>query len=272
MRAKAPIGAIIALACFSTFAQDRPDSCAIGSTEVHQSYRSYHVDGVTLSDGTITISIEDAGGKVIYESRFPVVRSDGRYIEWKYYGEMSYSMSRRVDDATVRTVPGMIASAKDVVRAIRRGRVSATHRPTIEDNYGCDFPFEDLSCTPAGNCCDTHDTCYWAFNCDAVSWLGLESTFCTACNVALVACIVNGTGGNGMPSTCCAAGNCGQPNPTFYFGGFGSGKDGGSEVMDREMVVAMSGGGGSFGDTPWGTIYYGGGNCTFPDGTVIPCS
>ena len=143
--------------CLSSMAQDRADSCVATNNEIHESYRSYYVDGVTRADGSIIVSIAQLDGKVIFESHFPVVKPDGRYIEWQYYGETAYSMSRRVDDTTTRTVEGMTTSAKDVVRAIQRGHVTGSHRAKIEDKYGCDFPFEDFSCTSAGNCCDAHD-------------------------------------------------------------------------------------------------------------------
>ena len=52
--------------------------------------------------------------------------------------------------------------------------------PRPEDNYGCDWPFEGLSCTAAGNCCDTHDLCFYANSCDVTSWLGfgLSGLYC----------------------------------------------------------------------------------------------
>ena len=259
--------------------------------QVQEHYRLYDLEGRTLSDGTISVTISGKDGVPVFESRF-IQKADGKYIEWEYRGETPYSMSRKVDRNTIRTVQGMTTMAKDIVRVIRRGRINPDqstwkHAGTdalkakmkVDDNWGCDWPFDDLSCTPAGHCCDEHDNCYAIFNCDALSWLGLESVYCQGCNVVLAACVVDassGAGLSGMPSECCFQNNCGTPRTGVYFGDIGGG--GGSEHTGPDNQYSSdpggSGGGGGWtwiGYTPWGSIGIGGGTCTFPDGTVLPC-
>src|SRR5205085_3924877 len=119
-----------------------------------------------------------------------------------------------------------------------------------------------------GNCCDQHDFCYALWGCDALSWLGLSSPMCTACNEAVVACITLNIFNNGQPSECCAAGNCGQPRPADYYGtptgivddpkswedlviGDGGGGGGGSGTMPGYMTYF----------TPYGSVSYGAGTC-----------
>ncbi|WP_437893462.1 hypothetical protein [Sorangium sp. So ce124] len=80
------------------------------------------------------------------------------------------------------------------------------------DNYGCDLPswvwFGD-SCGSNGACCDVHDACYAEHGCTASSWYWTwPGGDCDRCNGAVVSCIAFDNPG---PSSCCAAGNCGQP-------------------------------------------------------------
>jgi hypothetical protein len=238
--------------------------------EIREHHQAYDVEGVTLSDGSIQVSVLEPDGTAVFESHFPVVRADGRYLEWEYRGETPYSMSVRVDDKSSRTVQGMAGAAKDIVRAIKRGRVSGGRfKPETDDNYGCDWPFDDVTCGQHGNCCDEHDACYDTFRCSALSWLGLESPLCIACNVALVLCTEGPIGG---PSTCCAAGNCGQTRPSMWWGYFSDDVGGGEDIQYDEGGSGSSGSGGTLAVTPWGSVVYGGGTCLFPDGTIIPCS
>ncbi|HTD83113.1 MAG TPA: hypothetical protein VK648_04915 [Gemmatimonadaceae bacterium] len=178
---------------------------------VHEHFVSVDVDGVVLSDGSIHVTITETDGTAIFQSDFPVVKPDGRYLEWEYRGLQHYSMSRRVDRLTMRTLEEMVHSAKDIVRAIKRGHISnGKWVLKTNDQYGCDWPFDDLSCTTRGNCCDTHDACFETFGCNALSWLGLQSVICEGCNIALAACVATGEGSNNLPSECCAARVCGQ--------------------------------------------------------------
>lgn len=284
-------GILLALACVllcavPLFAQPERVPRLPIIDQIHETYVQYDVNGVTSSDGSIYVSIATKDGQIVFESRFPVIKADGKYLEWHYLAEPGFSMSRRLGPNAVRTVQGMTFAAKDIVKAIRRGHVDANGKfvpradsknfaVKADDNYGCDWPFDDMSCTANGNCCDTHDACYLVFNCDALSWLGLESPMCTACNEAVVACITLGIFNNGQPSECCAAGNCGQERPPNYYqsgGGFNLGNKTWEELFQGDG--GGGGGGGTIWElltTPWGQVIVGGGECWFPNGDCIPC-
>ncbi|MGA8807673.1 MAG: hypothetical protein WB973_07320 [Thermoanaerobaculia bacterium] len=234
------------------------------------------------------MAITAADGTPVFESRYPVEKADGKYLEWHYQVEPLLSKSTALDQNTVPKLNEMTVAAKEIVRMIRKGetpelpsRVTAQRRfvPRPEDNYGCDWPFEGLSCTATGNCCDTHDLCFYANSCDVTSWLGLGSAVCTACNAAVTACITAGIGTTGQPSYCCTTGTCGQPRPAdggdFGPGGGGS-IDPGHSIFNIDPDPGSNGsggGGGWFGSTTFGTsIWVNNGLCRFPDGTVVPCS
>lgn len=78
------------------------------------------------------------------------------------------------------------------------------------DSYGCDIPTYIVnSCGSKGKCCDVHDACYARNGCTASSWYWtIPGSPCDVCNGNVVYCI---TFTNPGPSSCCAAGNCGQP-------------------------------------------------------------
>jgi hypothetical protein len=249
--------------------------------EVRETYALYDIEGVTTSDGSMRVSIYNKSAELIFESRFPVKKADGKYFEWKYYPQPGYSMSRHLDPQATRTLRGMIYSAKDVVRAFHRGFVSPDGKTfgtprsgkfaiKALDNWGCDAPFESLTCTASGNCCDQHDDCYAIFNCDALSWLGLGSQFCTGCNEMVTLCITAGYNNSGYPSVCCYNGNCGQERPPGTIGGGGGGEC--CPIFDQDGYVGGGGTGGYPVWTPWGTIWVGyNGTCTFSNGITIPC-
>ncbi|CAF0978045.1 unnamed protein product [Adineta steineri] len=77
----------------------------------------------------------------------------------------------------------------------------------IRDNYGCDAVIS--SCGKKGKCCDNHDACYKKHGCTAISWFYLWGN-CQGCNMAVMGCAVANNPG---VSSCCSAGNCGQPRP-----------------------------------------------------------
>ena len=277
-------GVVCLLFAATLFAQDARDGSLVVIEEVHEHYATLDLDGVVMSDGSIRVTIAELDGSSVYVSRFPVVKADGKYLEWEYRGETPYSMSRRVDEIAVRTLQDMTRAAKDVVRLIKTNRVPGMDRPgqlavKVDDNHGCDWPFEALSETSAGNCCDSHDICYAAFRCDGLSWLGLNSYMCGACNLQLVACIGDADGSYGstfQPSECVSQGNCGQPRSANVWGNFSDVDLGGALNLELLPHDGSGGGGGvgSIHTTPWGQIHqgaYGPGTCRFPDGQVIPC-
>lgn len=209
-----------------------------------------------------------------------MLESDGKHLSWWYRDEQTYSNSTPITDTRVVTLRQMTIAAKDIVRMIKRGTIpsvvdpelpksdSSNRNPRTEDNFGCDAPFESLSCTSVGFCCDIHDACYAAYNCDALSWLGLSSPACTLCNQTLVTCI--GLGGTGQPSSCCASGNCGNERPIIDAGeGIAP-----ADVGPYDQIGPgdpLTGGGWLRNGTPWGTIWTAGGWCKMPDGQILPC-
>lgn len=246
----------------------------------HESYHDSQIDGAMLSDGSIQVSVTAPDGTSIFESRYPVEKPDGRYLEWQYRIEPVLSRSTRLDQSTFMTLEAMTLAAKDIVRMIRRGgtpegtsRVrSAGFVVRPEDDYGCDWPANDLSCTSVGNCCDEHDRCYAENDCEALSWTGYATPACILCNTNAVFCITTGLGSNGQPSECCAAGNCGQPRPVAS-SPFGSGPLGPLTGPPDWDAASPGGGGGGWTTTTTGgtTISVGGGWCRFPNGQIVPC-
>lgn len=290
------------IACLATFfaldapAQPLPDAAVVERS--YEIYAKYDVHAVRYADGSSYVSIIDDAGKIVFEARRAVSQAHGPYFAWIFSGQPAMSFKRRLEPKhDDKSLESLMRISKDIFRGIMRSQRRAGHfavtasiaeshgskskkfavAPT--DDYGCDYPFELLSCTPDGNCCDTHDDCYAAFNCDALSWLGFEGSFCTACNVALVACIEAGAGNTGQPSYCCYMHNCGVPrNPPSGTGG------GGTDTKTWEDLVIGDGGGTGGGGTsywtPYGSVYYSNGNCTIqlpppPDGTggsvTMPC-
>ena len=285
------------VACFIAFfsleapAQPFPDAAVVERS--YEIYAKYDVHAVRYADGSSYVSIIDDSGKIVFETRCAVSRAHGPYFAWIFSGEPAMSFKRRLEPKhNDKSLESLMRISKDIFRGIMRSQMHANHFPASApmtdshgskskkllvaptDNYGCDYPFELLSCTPDGNCCDTHDDCYAAFNCDALSWLGLEGSLCTACNVAVVACINSGIGNTGQPSCCCFVHNCGVPrNPP-------SGVGGGTDTKNWEdLVIGDGGGGGGSGGTsyftPYGSVYFSNGNCTIqlPEGgsVTMPC-
>ena len=206
---------LVLLSTRSLFAQYNPEPALSLIDRVNESYAEYDVHGLSFGDGSIRVSVVTKDGNLQFESRYPVSKKDGRYFEWRHFGQPAYSMSRRLDPGAVRTLASMMFAAKDVVRTIKRGHLEsdgklvAEHGGRLmpasgakfaikpEDNFGCEWPFEDMSCTSNGNCCDTHDMCYELYGCDALSWLGLQSYLCSGCNELTVACVTLGTNNSG---------------------------------------------------------------------------
>ena len=242
---------------------------------VHETYVRHQVEGYALSDGTIHVTIHGEDGSLLFESRYPVETNGGggKYLEWQYYGTPKFSHSARFDN-DVPTLQSMTIAAKDIVRMMKTNppfmaapdtRTGPPRKIAPNDDYGCDSIAGPIECTSSGNCCDQHDQCYFAFGCDASSWLGSANPLCTACNEAVVACILFGVNNTGQPSDCCAAGTCGYPRPE------GGGFDG-----PYNQVWGPAGGyGGTSGGWTAGSGGSGGsttsGWCRFPDGQILPC-
>jgi hypothetical protein len=199
---------------------------------VHESYARYQVEGVMLSDGSIRVLIETSrDGTPVFESRYPVEKADGRYLEWRYQIGSGFSRSTRLGESDYPTLEAMTLAAKDIVRMIVRGDTpeskSTVKKSTVnstrfvvrpEDNYVCYSPIDTLISTDSGNCCDTLDACYLQNGCKEASWSGWLPPACVDCNLAVAQCLIFGIGSTGEKAGCCLAGNCGQPRPVG--GGF----------------------------------------------------
>jgi hypothetical protein len=269
---------VLAVAAFAATPESALQLPVIDSIQEH--YLQYDLLAVRRSDNSIDVRITSAGVLVL-ESQYPVRKPDGNYLEWEYYGATPIGHSTHIDVETFPTLRNMTTAAKDNVRTILKSGAATSDAATgrsgrlrvrADDDYGCDWPFESYSCTDKGNCCDAHDSCYAQWGCGALSWLGLSSSECTACNLAASACVQNGDGSTGEQSSCCSWGNCGQTRPASQSAGGG---------IHRVPTVAPDpgpgGGGGGDGsvapweDTPYGSVWNQGGTCKFPNGVVVPC-
>jgi hypothetical protein len=245
---------------------------------IQEHYLLYDVEGFKLASGAMAVSVKTAEGRIIFESFFPVLSDDGKHIFW-HYDETPRPMSKStlVGNELVVTLREMTIAAKDIVKQIRRGRVVDPSDPASTaavaaavaavgtdrapngsrmparrfDNWGCDYPFDSLSCTSVGNCCDAHDECYRIFGCDAWSWVGLSLAECVLCDAAAVTCISgSGATSNGQPSECCAMNICGQPRE-------GQAPPAGGGGPDNQYVAPEGPGGGgqwNIDGTPYGFI------------------
>lgn len=178
---------------------------------VQESYGVYHLNGEAMADGNLQVSIHNAQGMLIFASRYPVEKPDGRYVEWTYYGKVSMKRSNPIAEELAPTLEGMAFAAKDIVRMMEKGYATDSEgRVVPHDTWGCDEPARPLQCTHVGNCCDTHDACYANNNCGYWSWLGIGTWECQNCNSVALNCMLFGIGSTGHPSACCSLGNCGE--------------------------------------------------------------
>src|SRR5690242_18068639 len=86
---------------------------------VHETYVRHQVEGYALSDGTIHVAIHAEDGSILFESRYPVEKTDGKYLEWQYNGTPKFSHSTRFDDKAAPTLQSMTIAAKDILRMMK---------------------------------------------------------------------------------------------------------------------------------------------------------
>lgn len=272
--------------------------------EVDMTERGYYFEARAYGDGVLQVVVRAVDGTIVFDSIYPVVKPDGRYVEWTYRATPPIKRSTRLDESVLPSLEGMAGAAKNIIRMIEKGlapgsqdlspgrghsrrfadpRSNSTGPDDVvsDDSWGCDLPdLVNIQCTDRGNCCDTHDACYWEFDCSYWSWVGILPSFCDGCNAAVVLCVAAGVGSNGKPSICCELGNCGQErctglrwnDPACSPSG---GTDGAAVNFEQNRVDyggGRFGGGGSTGSsTGSGSASYGPATCCFPDGTCIPC-
>jgi hypothetical protein len=238
-------------------------------------YGKRYVEATAHADGLFQVTVKDHDGRPLFQSVYPVKKADGHYVEWTYGRNGEVFRSNRIEPGTAVTLKTMTFAAKDIVRMMSRG-----FEPETQDEWGCDLPdFTGVECSDRGNCCDTHDECYAAFDCSAWSWLGISNIYCEACNLAVLICVTTGEGSNGQPSACCALGNCGtercegakwnDASCAAFMAGAG---DPNMKLYYDPFLTDGYGLGGGMGPISGGySISTSGGVCRFPDGTSIPC-
>jgi hypothetical protein len=258
---------------------DTPNDFRLKLEAIEEPFRNGHVAAAAYADGSFQVLIRDENGTPLFESAYPIRKSDGNYLEWTYRSKPPISRSNLIGPEVAPTLRGMTFAAKDIVRMVGKGLApgSQNRTPRTDDTFGCDLPqFVDIECTNRGNCCDRHDECYWAYDCSYWSWLGVSNIFCEGCNAGVVACITLGIGSTGTPSACCDQGNCGQERCQGLYW-----NDPNCSPRPIKPSIAYrtpapdpgTGGGGPAGngDIPGGGVGYGTGTCCFPDGTCLSC-
>jgi hypothetical protein len=252
-----------------------PNDFRLELESIDEPFREGRVSAAAYGDGSFEVVIYDGNNMVLFESVYPLRKADGYYLEWTYRSDPPISRSNLIGPEISPTLKGMTFAAKDIVRMISKGLApgSQNRTPRTEDTFGCDMPqFADVECTSKGNCCDTHDECYWAYDCSYWSWLGVSTRFCEACNAGVVACITLGIGSSGRPSTCCAQRNCGKERCRGIYWNDPKCTPGTRVTKTYKTPAPDPGtGGGGGGETipggGTGTV----GVCCFPNGQCIPC-
>jgi hypothetical protein len=238
----------------------------------------YSVTAEAHADGVLDVSITSTDGSASFDSVYPVTDEAGvKRLQWTYHyaDGTTVSRSNELPGDIVPDIKGMAAAGMDVVRMLRSGLEPGSQniRPgkiKTNDTWGCDLPeFADIECTNRGNCCDTHDACYWAGNCSYWSWLGIQGPWCTACNAQVVLCVTTGLASTEEPSVCCSLGNCGSEFDPSALGLVDSGVN---KDLTPMMEPGEGGAGTGLGVEIPGVVNSGSGRCTFPDGTVVPCA
>lgn len=199
----------------ATSAALAPSSPVIDS--VSERYHGYSVEGRAYADGRLRVGVDAPDGTRVFESAYPINKADGRYLEWKYFGDTPVSNSTRLGPEILVRLDLMTLAAKNLVLTldikpnITRRNAMRVGPITVTDQWGCDLPeLVDFECTKWGNCCDTHDACFAQNNCSWWSWIGIASWDCKMCDAAAELCALTGIGSTGEPSQCCALNNCGQ--------------------------------------------------------------
>lgn len=244
---------------------------------IQEQHRTYNVTAEAYADGLLAVSITRPDGLALFDSTYPVIAADGvKRLKWTYHypDGTSVSRSNELPSEIVPTIEAMAAAGMDVIRMLGSGLEPGSQniRPgkiKTNDTWGCDLPeYADIECTNRGNCCDTHDVCYYVGNCSYWSWLGIQGPWCTACNAQVVLCITAGLASTEEPSICCSRGTCGQE---FDPSDFEPADSGVNKDLTGMMYPSEGGAGTGWGFDVRGVVTTGNGTCRFPDGTVVPC-
>lgn len=168
-----------------------------------------------LSASLVRVDVYDRAGAQQFSVDYRLGGTEEETIRWTLYAApdaqqassapVAGGIHRQLDE--LPTLEGSIKGALYI-----QSQVSSSMQGKEYDNYGCDLPswvwFGD-SCGSNGKCCDVHDACYADNGCTASSWYWTwPGGACDRCNGDVVYCISFTDPG---PSSCCAAGNCGQP-------------------------------------------------------------
>ncbi|MFZ5443382.1 MAG: hypothetical protein ACOZQL_25470 [Myxococcota bacterium] len=250
---------------------------------VTEPFQNYQLHGVARDDGSLQVVIATQQGRTLFQSDYPVYADGIAHLAWSYTGEQTFAVKMVVPPSTQPKLESMTTAARDIVKMIAAGGAPGSNTQIKYDTWGCTSPAELVvdSCSSNGNCCDTHDECYAANNCDYLSWSGLSSPACEDCNDCVVLCVTGlgtdcsyGYFNTNQSSTCCDYGNCGAERCTGTlnwndpychpdgYGGIGWGGGEGTSHQPENQLPASEPWNGSWG---WG---YG-----IPTGTVtaVPC-
>ena len=258
MRKVCPLAVLVSTFLVLSAAAEEVQLPVVGM--MSERYRNYDVRGEEYSDGSIHVWATTDDGKRLFDSRYPVRDAGGRFLKWTYDGDR-VTQSTPVTDAMNPTLEGMFFAGKDVIRMLEGGAKSSDG-PLVRgsngerlhvapaDDWGCD-ELQTLSCSPKGVCCDIHDDCYYQNGCSALSWLGLSSPACTACNIAVVYCFADSV--HIGQSACCVLNKCGQPWEPPSGGGVVENE---RRPLNIDPDLGGGGGGGGFtwAWTPYGTV------------------
>lgn len=209
----AGMGALMSIGCTAEAPSDTTDAV---SEEANNAVETLTMDvdnGIAhaskLSASLVHVDLYDLQGNLEFSVDIRLGGEGEETIKWTLFPAPGVEpISKSWKNAVVElpdletAIAGATYMQKNVTNAMAQGEAY--------DNYGCDLPYTWVtSCSSKGKCCDVHDACYAKYGCTASSWYGYGPVVCSdVCNANVVYCIFNTNPG---PSSCCSAGNCGQP-------------------------------------------------------------
>lgn len=165
--------------------------------------------GVKVSSSLVRVDLYNLQGELQFSVDYRLGGEGDETIKWTAFGAQGSEPASKSLTEPMSELPDLekaIAGAAYMQTKVANAMAGGEEY----DSYGCDIPTWAVnSCGSKGKCCDIHDACYAKNGCTASSWYWtLPGGACDKCNGAVVSCI---TTSNPGPSSCCAAGNCGQP-------------------------------------------------------------
>lgn len=207
------MGTLVGVGCLAEAPEESKD---VGSDEASTETETLTMEvtqGVAhaakLSSSLLRVDLYDLQGALQFSVDFRLGGADEETIQWTSFGApgtepVSKSLKQPIDE--LPELKMAIAGAEFMQTKVSNAMANGE----AYDSYGCDIPTWAVnSCGSKGKCCDVHDACYAQHGCTSSSWYWTTpGGACDKCNGNVVHCI---TFTNPGPSSCCAAGNCGQP-------------------------------------------------------------